>query len=46
MFGIGTIAFLFFVGWMIQPFIIMNKKLGIPNYSPVGINIRLEQEKI
>lgn len=46
MFGIGTIAFLFFVGWMIQPFIIMNKKLGIPNYGPVGINIRLEQEKI
>jgi uncharacterized membrane protein YczE len=35
-FGVGTIAFLFFVGWMIQPFIFLNKKLGISNYGPVS----------
>jgi len=46
MFGIGTIAFLFFVGWMIQPFIYVNQKLGVPNYGPVGIRKRLKQETL
>lgn len=36
-FGIGTIAFLFFVGWMIQPFILLNQQFGIPNFGPVSI---------
>lgn len=36
-FGVGTIAFLFFVGWMIQPFIYINSKLGVPNYGPVSV---------
>ena len=44
MFGIGTIAFLFFVGWLIQPFIYVNQKLGVPNFGPVGIKSRLKQE--
>jgi uncharacterized membrane protein YczE len=44
MFGVGTICFLFFVGWMIQPFIMLNQKLGVPNYGPVGIRNRLKQE--
>ena len=35
MFGIGTIFFLVFVGWFIQPFILLNEALGIPNYGPV-----------
>lgn len=46
MFGVGTIAFLFFVGWMIQPFIYLNQKLGVPNYGPVGIHQRVESEEI
>lgn len=45
-FGVGTIAFLFFVGWMIQPFIYFNEKLGVPNYGPVGNYKRLNQEQI
>lgn len=45
-FGIGTICFLFFVGWMIQPFIYVNQKLGVPNFGPVGIHKRLEAETI
>ncbi len=36
-FGIGTIAFLFFVGWLIQPFILINQKLGVPNFGPVSV---------
>jgi uncharacterized membrane protein YczE len=45
-FGIGTIAFLFFVGWLIQPFILINQKLGVPNFGPVGISNRINQETI
>jgi uncharacterized protein len=45
-FGVGTIVFLFFVGWMIQPFIYFNEKLGIPNYGPVGNYKKLQQEQI
>lgn len=45
-FGIGTIAFLFFVGWMIQPFIIINEKFGIPNYGPVNNFEKLNKEQI
>ena len=33
--GIGTIMFLLFVGWSIQPCIRVNERLGIPNFSPV-----------
>jgi uncharacterized membrane protein YczE len=33
--GIGTIFFLLFVGWLIQPCIRLNTKLGIPNYGRV-----------
>jgi len=44
MFGVGTIAFLFFVGWMIQPFIYVNQRLGVPNFGSVGIKSRLKQE--
>lgn len=46
MFGIGTICFLFFVGFMIQPFIYINQKLGVPNYGPVGIRHRLRSETV
>jgi len=46
MFGIGTIAFLFFVGWMIQPFIILNQNLGVPNFGPVSIKNKLNQRRI
>ena len=46
MFGIGTIAFLFFVGWMIQPFIYVNQKLGIPNYGPVGLRKMIGRETL
>jgi uncharacterized membrane protein YczE len=35
MFGLGTILFLIFVGWFIQPFILVNELLGVPNYGPV-----------
>jgi len=45
-FGVGTIFFLFFVGWMIQPFIYINQKLGIPNYGPVSIKSRVEAESL
>ena len=34
--GIGTIFFLVFVGWLIQPCIRLNVKLGVPNYGPVS----------
>ena len=34
--GIGTIFFLVFVGWLIQPCIRLNVKLGMPNYGPVN----------
>ena len=43
-FGVGTIAFLFFVGWLIQPFIYLNEKLGVPNYGPVSLKKRIENE--
>jgi uncharacterized membrane protein YczE len=46
MFGVGTIAFLFFVGWMIQPFILLNQKLGVPNFGPVGILKKVNYESI
>jgi uncharacterized membrane protein YczE len=31
--GIGTLFFLIFVGWGIQPTIILNQKIGITNFS-------------
>ncbi len=34
--GIGTVFFLIFVGWLIQPCIRFNIKLGVPNYGPVS----------
>ena len=34
--GIGTAFFLVFVGWLIQPCIKLNTKLGVPNYGPVS----------
>jgi uncharacterized membrane protein YczE len=34
--GMGTIFFLVFVGWLIQPCIRLNVKLGVPNYGPVS----------
>jgi uncharacterized membrane protein YczE len=34
--GIGTVFFLVFVGWLIQPCIRFNVKLGVPNYGPVS----------
>jgi uncharacterized membrane protein YczE len=34
--GIGTVFFLVFVGWLIQPCIRFNAKLGVPNYGPVS----------
>lgn len=45
-FGVGTIVFLFFVGWMIQPFIYLNEKYGVPNYGPVKNINRLKSEQI
>jgi len=33
--GIGTVFFLVFVGWLIQPCIRLNQKLGVPNFGPV-----------
>jgi uncharacterized membrane protein YczE len=34
--GIGTVFFLLFVGWLIQPCIRLNQKLGVPNFGPVS----------
>ena len=34
--GIGTVFFLVFVGWLIQPCIRLNQKLGVPNFGPVS----------
>ena len=34
--GIGTIFFLVFVGWLIQPCIRLNQKFGVPNFGPVN----------
>jgi uncharacterized membrane protein YczE len=31
--GLGTVMFLLVVGWMIQPVIWANEKLGIKNYN-------------
>jgi uncharacterized membrane protein YczE len=33
--GVGTLFFLIFVGWLIQPCIRLNAKFGIPNYGKV-----------
>ena len=34
--GIGTVLFLLFVGWFIQPCIKLNAKLGVPNYGKIS----------
>lgn len=34
--GIGTVLFLVFVGWLIQPCIKLNAKLGVSNYGKIS----------
>lgn len=45
-FGIGTMAFLLFVGWLIQPFIYLNERFGVPNYGPVSLKTRIKKETL